>query len=376
MLLSTGRMYGTLGGGGGGSSEAMTWNSADKATGITLYDSDREAYVESGSVEAVRATKAISSGKYVWCMHVDNSINFRAGIATSSLDVNSDLLGNGTTNVVINTATGGVLYNGSTVTTLSTYTAGDYLMIAFDNAAGDIWFGKNGTWSGDPGAGTGAAKADVAAGTWYPVFGASGGPAGKVTLIRYPYTAPTGFTKLEPAALAGSKHWESIFQLALTSSETGWNGYNLREVLTAAQLLDKGSKNPTKVRVRLKGGTGENAQIDSSHIGLQAGAGDLYDFDGSQVALNISGSNAYTVTAGTLVTSDEFTIAVNGTVPLVLAWHFNNSAADIIAAEVNGGHSAYYKLAANETGTSNVSGYTDSAVSSRFVQEVQALVDD
>ena len=54
------------------------------------------------------------------------------------------------------TANGGSLFG-----VLSPFTANDIAMIAIDLAAGKMWVGRNGTWQGDPVAGTGAAMTGV-----------------------------------------------------------------------------------------------------------------------------------------------------------------------------------------------------------------------
>lgn len=360
------------GGGGGPSFENMVWNSADKAAGITLFDGDKEAWHQSNTNEYVRATKAMSTGKWCWALHVD-AATLQAGIALSTYSLDTGTPGTGTDNVRISQA-GVVSYNGSTLADYTDYVAGDYVLVAFDADAGDIWFGRNTTWNGDPAAGTGAVKSDVASDTWYPFFGCTGvGPQGKVTLVPFPTTVPTGFTALQPTPSGDAKHWETVHFQVVNSSNGGWNGFDLRMVLTAAQLLDKTG---SKVRARLKGGSGENAQVSASHFGHQAGAGDAYDMDGTQVALNFSGSNAYTINAGALTQSDDITYAFDGTKGLVFAFHFNNASHDTIGSLIVSGYTQYHKSTAAETGTSDVTGYTSGANTLRFVQEVQVYVDD
>ena len=52
---------------------------------------------------------------------------------------------------------GAVYQGGSNTGSVASYTTGDIIMIACDKSTGDVWFGKNGVWTGDPEAGTGAA---------------------------------------------------------------------------------------------------------------------------------------------------------------------------------------------------------------------------
>lgn len=350
-----------------------TWDSAAKATGITLFDGDREAWHQSGTSEAVRGTQGMNGGKFCFAMHYDGGI-MRVGIATSAFDVNTDTLGGGTANTII-TNSGVVFHNSGGLQDYTDYVDGDHILVAFDEPNGDLWFGRNTSWNGDPSAGTSPAKADVANGTWYPVFGSSSvGPVGKVTLIPWPsgIAVPTGFTVLEPTRNVDGRHWETVHFVTLAANSTGWNGFNLRQRLEASQLVDKSG---TKIRAKLMGGTTENAQIDSAHWGENTG-GDAYDIDGTPAAFTIGGSNSFTVNASSVAQSDEFTYTYSGGTPLIFAWHFNSAAADSIGSQNLVGYTHYHRSAAAETGTGNVTGYTTVANALRFLLEIQTYVAD
>ena len=94
-----------------------------------------------------------------------------------------------------NTGSGGGTGTGAFVT-------GDTMMFACDLDNGKMWFGKNGTWQGDPAAGTGNFYTGMSGGTFY-VMGST------VTLndnvvykghsTNYPYSIPSGFTGWENA---------------------------------------------------------------------------------------------------------------------------------------------------------------------------------
>lgn len=352
----------------------MFWNASDKSSGIILFDDGREAYHESGTGEAVRGDVGMTTGKWCWAMHMDGTAVFRTGIATSTFDLAADSLGGGTENTVITNA-GVVFHNSSGLSDYTDYSRGDYVLVAFDADAGDLWFGRNTAWEGDPAAGTGAVKSDVAAGTWYPVFGStSAGPVGKVTLVPFPTDVPAGFTALQPTAAVQSKHWEAVHFHGLTTNSTGWNGNNLRMHFTAAQLLNKTG---TKIRFRMQGGATENAQVSDAAFFTGAGAGDVYDFSATPTSLTVGATSAFTVTAGTASTSDEFTYSYDGGSPLNVAFHFNNASHDNIGgANSMSGYTAYFKVAANEVDTVDVTTYSNSANAIRFVQEIQVLVDD
>jgi hypothetical protein len=74
----------------------------------------------------------------------------------------------------------------------------DVLMIGFDTTSGKLWFGRNGTWVGDPVAGTGAMYTGVPA----PLYACgSFNTAGaeldlRVKASEFTYPPPTGFSSL------------------------------------------------------------------------------------------------------------------------------------------------------------------------------------
>lgn len=147
--------------------------------------------------------------------------------------------------------------------------------------------------------------------------------------------------------------WTDTFATELlVSNQGGWAGNNLRIVLSASILSTSG----TTVRITMKASTLAGCSIDAAYIGHQALAGDPYDFDGGQVAITVSGSPSFTIGAGAFAVSDPITFALDETKNLVLAFHFDTTS-DVRSGSVSG-ISGYYKVAANETATSNVSGMT------------------
>lgn len=87
------------------------------------------------------------------------------------------------------------------------FVSGDVLMIAADLDGGKVWFGKNGTWVGDPGAGTGAAFTDIKSGT-----GTEFAPQASIYGAQAPYVpyaltanfAPADFAYVPPP---GFTYW-------------------------------------------------------------------------------------------------------------------------------------------------------------------------
>lgn len=88
-------------------------------------------------------------------------------------------------------------HNGSASACLPAFALGDTLMQAFNPTTRKLWFGRNGTWFGDPAAGTGEAYTVASGFTYHP--GMSGYNAGTVVNLRalsanQTYAAPTGYT--------------------------------------------------------------------------------------------------------------------------------------------------------------------------------------
>jgi len=100
----------------------------------------------------------------------------------------------------------------------SGYSTGDIVMLAFDGTTGKAWWGKNGTWFGDPVAGTG--NGDTFS---EPVFVTAGSylNAGTITLNTetFRYDPPSGFVALSTENLAEP----SISNLAAEKPEDHFN---------------------------------------------------------------------------------------------------------------------------------------------------------
>ena len=75
--------------------------------------------------------------------------------------------------------------------------ANDIYMFAQDGATGETWVGKGGTWSGDPGAGTGEAYTFTSP-TDFKALLQSFNNATVDLLVgsNYPYSLPSGFSSL------------------------------------------------------------------------------------------------------------------------------------------------------------------------------------
>ena len=168
------------------------------------------------------ATQVIQGGKWYFEALEDGTDVSGPMVGVQDLDSDDKVdahIGSGTDGwaVYFEPASGVSKYTNNTNVTLSLGTAasGGKAMIAVDADAGKIWFGYDGTWSGDPSAGTGEAYSGlpsdlkIGGGTsgsspGSPVvrfgFGAatlsSGGNADSNGYGDFEYTVPTGFLAL------------------------------------------------------------------------------------------------------------------------------------------------------------------------------------
>lgn len=182
---------------------AFSWSAVDKGANLTLSENNTKATKVSTGHHNTRIAVEACKGKQVWAIEVTAD---GAGATEKCVGVqpyNSGLttiMGGGSFAVGYQSA-GDVRRNTSLLQTYTAWgTVGDILMIAteYDNqgTTQKVWFGLNGTWNGDPGAGTG----DV--GTWvadsaanYGFIGCGATDAGDAfKLIDWPYSVPTGFT--------------------------------------------------------------------------------------------------------------------------------------------------------------------------------------
>jgi hypothetical protein len=177
------------------------WNTADKAPGTTLANSDRDLTgTTAGTYSSVRAVTGKTTGRW-YCEVTLPTIGTSAtqggvglGIANATFALTSGaFLGSGEKSAMFfwaNQAT----YN---------LTAGDTLQIAFDltAGAGKVWLGKNNTWMvGSPSAGTAPwLTFTPGSDTWF-IGGMENVLAGSNTSVvarlaaTGVYTPPTGFT--------------------------------------------------------------------------------------------------------------------------------------------------------------------------------------
>lgn len=181
-------------------------------------------------------------------------------------------------------------------------------------------------------------------------------------------TAAAGSYSLTGTAATVRAGWVTTFSQALNANSVGWSGYNMRQLLDSTLFSQSGSK----VRLSLEGASAATASIDGMYIGHRAVSGDAYDFDGSQAQVTVGASASFTIGIGATVVTDPITFAFDKTKGFIIAVHFNATSSvrgiDIVAGGTN-----YFKSAANETATANVTGYTSSANAYRLVNKIEVM---
>jgi len=151
--------------------------------------------------------------------------------------------------------------------------------------------------------------------------------------------------------------WLTTFAWDLTlGDQSALNGVNVRQKVPGF-LLNWGG---TVVRLRLQGGAVQGFTIDELWIGEAAGTGDDYDMKAStpspaQFKLNGSG----TIVAGVneSVFTDPLTFTIDEAKDYIVAAHFSDTSNVAIGSGATQ-WAGYHKLAADETSTADVSGYT------------------
>ena len=141
----------------------VTWNISYISTDYTAENGARQLMGAASSRNAFASALLPKTGKYYWeCDAQTAAGTFRAAVGIGDpLASLNDLVGSDNHGWGMYNPSGTVLtlrHNGinNDFTDTGTFQTGDYAMVAFDTATGNLWFGINGTWldSGDPGAGT------------------------------------------------------------------------------------------------------------------------------------------------------------------------------------------------------------------------------
>jgi len=204
-----------------------TWNPLDKNSAITLADGNLVASGSGASDEAVAATMAFASGKWVACAKAGSAGALRFGVTSRSVwqaDSNLADITNSAQARAFNltsTTTWSIRTNGGATLTgnlgFTFVAADDYVVAAFDVDAAKLWFGAydasantlywydsagTGRTSDEPGAGTNATYSSITTTGGLTLFSE---PQVSCTLFAgatgWPITSPSGFEQMCTANL-------------------------------------------------------------------------------------------------------------------------------------------------------------------------------
>lgn len=165
-----------------------TWNPSDKNAAITLSGGNLVATTPATTVSQVRATLGKSSGKWYWEVTGMDSGGSLFGIATSAASLSNWTGGQSTSWGYYYT---GSVYNGGSIIAgpFGTLVSTDVMGFALDMSANTLAFYKNNVLQ---------YTATIAAGTWYPALGQSGGAGSTAFTANFgasalTYSPPAGF---------------------------------------------------------------------------------------------------------------------------------------------------------------------------------------
>lgn len=180
------------------------WSSQDKGANLTLSENGTKATKSSTGHNNVRLGTEPIKGKQVFAVELTADGAGSTAKAVGLMDFD-DALGTliGGNGFSIGYRSGGtVVRNTSTIATYTAWgTVGDIIMIAANGDTNELWFGLNGTWNGDPAAGTGEVGQWIAdGGQNYGLIACGATDSGDAfKLIDWPYAIPSGFTAPDAA---------------------------------------------------------------------------------------------------------------------------------------------------------------------------------
>jgi hypothetical protein len=173
--------------------QAVVWNTA--YTNFAFASGNRQATLTpNGTYFSVQAAPTYPDKRYAEVTGVNAigaSNDVTVGFTSAGLPGTTTQLGV-TANSVGYTRDGRILFGGVQVATAPAWTDGDTVMLAYDTVGGKFWNGLNGTWQGNPGAGTGGITASASTFSILAVSALTSGQ-GALILPSFKYPAPSGF---------------------------------------------------------------------------------------------------------------------------------------------------------------------------------------
>jgi hypothetical protein len=121
-----------------------------------------------------------------------------AGVVNSTYTAGNALPGSTPGNGWVLGSDGHVYTNSASIASgIGTYATGEVMMFALDCSTKKLWVGRNGTWTGNPAAGTGEI-ATITGTSWSPSFGMTAPDVATAATLRtipsaFSYAIPSGF---------------------------------------------------------------------------------------------------------------------------------------------------------------------------------------
>ncbi len=261
-----------------------TMSPLDKASSATIATGNLAA-TTAGSNGSVKATVPFPAGKWyfeVTATSVNGGGTEAIGIIPQSQLPSNNMSDAGKLGYALDCSNSARKFEDGTATAYGTYTrtSGQVYMVAFDQSAGKLWFGQNGTWlaSGDPANGTSPTSSSIPTGTAYVAACSDNTISATFTFnfgaTAFSYTPPTGFNALCTANLTST---------AVTTSGTFTGNANADGPFVWT------NGNPATLTIN------GNAVTFGTHADKTAGG---FKLRSSSASYNTSGSNTWTATAG------------------------------------------------------------------------------
>jgi hypothetical protein len=189
-----------------------TWNPLDKSNSPTIAEGNLKVTGPATGVHNnIRATMSMSTGKWYWEVTITTQSGYhpQIGIYGTSSVMSGIYISDRSDGYIIVTGNNGgyngkPIHAGTVLSSLTTFTNGDIVNVAYDADNGKLYWGKNGTWlnSADPAAGTGAVYSGIT-GEYSPAMSVQSSDVSEINFGQsgFAYTPPTDFLALSTANL-------------------------------------------------------------------------------------------------------------------------------------------------------------------------------
>lgn len=278
-LVDSPTRYGTdTGVGGEVRGNYATWNPLDKDSGITSVTEGNLKVVTNGSDGSIKSTIAFPSGKWYWEVTSDSvsgSGTQAIGIMPQTQPPTNNMSDSGKLGYAIDASFSDRKFENGTATSYGSYTQGNGVvyMLAFDQDAGKLWYGVDGTWlaSGAPATGSNPSSSSISTSTAYCAAVSDNTVSGTFTVNfgqrPFAYTAPSGFKALcttnlpEPTILDGGDYFNAVLWTGNSSASQAVTGVGFQPDLVWAKSRPANSGQDWVDAVR---GATKNIQSSSS----------------------------------------------------------------------------------------------------------------